>query len=135
LWVRAGVGEEERRAMVKVLVGQRAGETFFGFWAEFEGEKVSSYEDPRLDKNIVFTLYKCTAYNSDVYRVHVADESNPFAPVYELRPFNGELGPGRGRPDYSEPWEKEDLAAEYPMFLKDIDYFDSRYVDPGPRRL
>jgi hypothetical protein len=69
--------------MVKVLVAQRAGESFPGFWAEFEGEKVSSYEDTRGDKNIVYTLYRCTAYNYEAYRVHIADESNPNAPVYE----------------------------------------------------
>jgi hypothetical protein len=33
--------------VVKVLVGQREGDRFPGFWAEFEGEKVSSYEDTR----------------------------------------------------------------------------------------
>jgi hypothetical protein len=119
--------------MVKVLVAQRAGESFPGFWAEFEGEKVSSYEDTRGDKNIVYTLYRCTAYNYEAYRVHIADESNPNAPVYELLPFSGDTRPGGGRPDYSQPWEKENIAEKHPLFLKDIDYFDTRNVDPGPR--
>ncbi len=31
--------------MVKVLVGKREGGKFPGFWAEFDGEEASSYED------------------------------------------------------------------------------------------
>ncbi len=112
--------------MVKVLVGKKTGERFPGFWAEFDGEKVSSYEDTRADKKIVYTLYRCTAYSDEVYRVHIADESNPANPVYELLPFDEESG-------YDEPWEKEDIVANYPLFLKDMDYFRERHVDPRPR--
>ncbi len=120
--------------MVKVLVGKRAGDTFSGFWAEFEGEKISSYEDTRPDKNIVYTLYKCTAYNWEAYRVHIADESNLEAPAYELRPF-GEDQQIRGLgSDYTEPYAKEQIAMNYPLFLKDIDYFQTYAVDPGPSR-
>jgi hypothetical protein len=119
--------------MVRVLVGQRRGSDFPGFWAEFEGEEVSSYEDTRGDKNIVFTLYRCTAYSYEAYRVHIADESNHDAPVYELLPYVGDPRPGGGRPDYSEVWEKENIAEKYPLFLKDLDYFNPRNVDPQPR--
>ena len=49
--------------VVKVLVGKKMGDRFSGYWAEFEGQRVSSYEDTRGDKNIVYTLYECTAYS------------------------------------------------------------------------
>jgi hypothetical protein len=43
--------------MAKVLVLKRRPDGgHVGFWAEFEGEKVSSYEDTRGDNNIVYTL-------------------------------------------------------------------------------
>ena len=78
---------EESDQRVKVLVGQRVGETFRGFWAVFEGEEVSSYKDTRAEKHIVDTLCRCTAFSYEAYRVHIADESKPEAPVYELLPF------------------------------------------------
>ena len=119
--------------MVKVLVGQKRGDSFPGFWAEFEGEKVSSYKDTRADKNIEYTLYRCTAYNFEAYRVHIQDESNPVAPVYELLPVEGDRRPGGGSLMYSEVWDREQIAGRYPLFLKDMDYFDTRHVDPEPR--
>lgn len=117
---------------MRVLVGQRTGDRFHGFWAEFEGEEVSWYEDTRGDKKIVYTLYRCTAYQWEAYRVHIADESNPSAPVYELLPFERDPQIQGAGPDYSEPWDKRQIAAEYPLFLKDIDYFRSRRIDPQP---
>jgi hypothetical protein len=116
---------------VSVLVGQRRGSEFPGFWAEFEGEKISSYEDTRGDKNIVYTLYRCTAYVDEAYRVHIADESKPDAPVYELLPNESPNEPGAR--DYSEPWDKEKIAEQFPLFLKDMDYFRTRSIDPTPR--
>lgn len=119
--------------MVKVLVGKKDGPRYYGIWAEFEGEAVSCYEDPRVDKKIVYTLYKCTAYDYGAYRVHIADESNPANPVYELLPYDPESRSRGIGWDYSEPWEKEDIAREYPVFLKDLDYFRTRQVDPSRR--
>lgn len=119
--------------MIEVLVGQKLGEEFSGFLAEFEGEVIGSYEDTRSDKRVSYTLYRCTAYHYDAYRVHVADESDPAAPVYELHPFEDQAGVQGVRPDYSEPFDKRGLAARYPLFLKDIDYFRVVHVDPGPR--
>ena len=117
--------------MVEVLVGQKRGDGFPGFWAEFEGEEVSRYEDPRSNKNATYTLYRCTAYNFEAYRVHVQDESNPDAPVYQLLPFQGDWPPGGRRSlDYSEVWYPEDVAKAYPMFLKDLGHFETRRVDP-----
>ena len=87
----------EENGMVRVLVGQKRGSEFPGFWAEFEGKEVSSYEDPRIDKTAVYTLYRCTAYSFEAYRVHVRDESNPDAPVYQLLPFLGDWPPGGRR--------------------------------------
>jgi hypothetical protein len=124
---------DKEKQMVKVLVGQRDGDRFLGFWAEFMGEKVSSYEDPRADKRIVYTLYRCTAYNWEAYRVHIADESNPRAPVYELLPYEHDPNIAGVGPDYSEPYVKEQIAAQYPLFLKDLDYFRERRIDPAPR--
>jgi hypothetical protein len=122
---------KERSAVVKVLVGKKKGDRFRGFLAAFEGEEVSSYEDTREDKKIVCTLYKCTAYNFDAYRVHVADESDPANPEYELHPYS-EYSDIQGLgPDYSETYRKEQLAAEFPLFLKYVDYFGERHIDPG----
>lgn len=119
--------------MVKVLVGKRKGDKFPGFWATFEGEEVSSYDDTRSEKKIVYTLYRCTAYDFDAYRVHIKDESNPENPVYDLRPYDPDsVEHGIGW-DYSEPWEKQDVAAKYPMFLKDLDILRERPVDPKRR--
>jgi hypothetical protein len=120
----SAAGKENK--VVRVLVGKKKGQEFPGFWAEFEGEEVSSYTDARGEKQIVYTLYRCTAYSDEVYRAHITDESNPANPVYELLPHDDE------RSGYDEPWEKEDIAAKYPLFLKDMDYFDTRRVDPEP---
>jgi hypothetical protein len=67
--------------VVRVLVGQRKGDRFPGFWAEFEGREISSYTDTRAEKHILYTLYRCTAYRWEAYRVHIADEGNPANPV------------------------------------------------------
>ena len=119
--------------MVKVLVGKKEGPKYLGFWAEFEGEKVSSYEDTRNEKSIVYTLYRCTAYDWECYRVHIADESNPANPVYELLPYTEDSQIQGLGPDYTEPYVKEQVAGKYPLFLKDMDYFRERRVDPTPR--
>ncbi len=117
--------------MVKVLVGKRQGPSFPGFWAEFDGEKVSSYEDTRSGKSIVYTLYRCTAHNYDAYRVHVADESNPANPVYDLLPSPEGSGGAEPRRDFPAPWQKDKVVAAHPMFVKDLeDYLDVSPVDP-----
>jgi hypothetical protein len=115
--------------MVRVLVGQRVDGAFRGFWAEFEGEEVSSYKDTRGDNYIVFTLYRATAFNFEAYRVHIADESDPNEPVYKLRPFSGDLRPGSGRLQFSEAWMPREIAENYPLFLKDMDNLETRNVD------
>ena len=115
------------------MVGKKKGDKFPGFWAEFEGEEVSSHTDTRAERHIAYTLYRCTAYSDEVYRVHVADESNPANPVYELRP-HAEESVQHGIPwDYTEPYDKDDIEARYPLFLKDMDHFTERSVDPRPR--
>jgi hypothetical protein len=118
--------------MVKVLVGEHVGDRFVGFWAEFEGEEVSSYEDG----DVAHTLYKCTAYGGgrERYRVHIANETTPSAPVFELHPHQPPRHEGRP-PDYKEPFYVEDVAEKYPLFLKDIDYFEAVQIDPLPRAL
>jgi hypothetical protein len=117
--------------VVKVLVGKKKDDRFPGYWAEFEGEEVNSYEKIRGDRKIVYTLYKCTAYNFDAYRVHVADENDPANPVYELHPHSEYPDSQGWGQNYSEPYTKDQLAAAFPLFLKDMDYFRVRYVDPG----
>ena len=117
--------------MVKVLVGKRQGPSFPGFWAEFEGEEVASYEDARGEKSIVYTLYRCTAYNYEAYRVHVADESNPGNPVYDLHPNSADphiQGVGR---NYSEAWYPHEVVAEHPMFAKDLGGLRVHRIDPS----
>ena len=120
--------------MVKVLVGKRNGDRFPGFWAEFEGEEVSSYEDTRGEKKIVYTLYRCPTDNFEAYRVHVADESNPANPVYELHPNDPDPDVQGVGADYSDLWQKDQVAAKYPLFVKDlVDYLPVRQLDPQPR--
>jgi hypothetical protein len=119
---------EERSTVVKVLVGKKKGDRCPGFWAEFEGEEISSYEDTRGEKQIVYRLYKCPAGRHHGYRAHIADESNPASPVYELLPYEEDTI-GEGLPlDYSETWRTRDIVAKFPMFLKDMDYFQKRRV-------
>ena len=69
--------------MVKVQVGKRDKDQFVGYWAEFEGEAISTYEY----KSVVHTLYRCTEYGGpERYRVHISNETIPSTPVYELHP-------------------------------------------------
>jgi len=120
--------------MVKVLVGKRQGPSFPGFWAEFEGEKVSSYEDKRGGQSIVYTLYRCPTENGEAYRVHVADEGNSANPVYELHPNDPDPDVQGVGANYSDLWQKEQVAAKYPLFVKDlVDYLPVRQLDPQPR--
>ncbi len=113
--------------MIKVWVGKRSGGSFSGYWAEFEGEEIHSYEND----DVVYTLYKATAYTDDAYRVHVQDERKNQAPVYELHPISrGSSMRGGGQP-YSEPYYKEALAEDYPIFLRYVDSSRPRPVDPA----
>src|SRR3954447_20473574 len=112
------------KASVKILVGKRESGRFSGYWAEFEGEVVSSYED----KDVVYTLYRCTAYNWEAYRVHISDETRPKAPVYELLPYaEGEM-PG-DLLNYHEPYTKEQVVTDHPLFIKALDFLNTRDVD------
>ena len=119
--------------MVKVLVLKRRPDGgHVGFWTEFEGEKVSSYEDTRGDDNIVYTLYRCTPYQGDAYRVHIANESDPGEPDYTLHPVKWDLRVGGGRPDFSEVWKREDIAEKFPLVLEDMDdYLETLPADPS----
>ena len=108
--------------MVKVLVWNSKPDKLRGFWAEFEGEEINSYQDD----GIVYTLYKCTYYDFEAYRVHVKDETNPKAPKYELLP----QGKNRQKPgDYARPYHLEDLAEKHPRFLKDLVDFPTHTID------
>ena len=83
-----------------------------------------------LVEGLLEGLQVLTAYRFDAYRVHIADENDPANPVYELRPYS-EYQDSRGLGlDFSEPYTEDHLAAEFPLFLKDMDYFPERYVDP-----
>jgi hypothetical protein len=108
--------------MVQVLVGEKAlgDTTFSGYWAEFEGAEISSLEA----EGIVYTLYNCTAYTFEAYRVHTSNEINPKEPVYKLHP-ESEAGSG-----YTLPYTTEGIAAAYPVFLNDIEYLPTYAIDP-----
>ncbi len=120
--------------MVKVLVGKQGEQgRFVGFWAEFEGEEVSSYEEG----GVAYTLYKATGYDYEAYRVYISDETDPQSPVYELLPVPEDPDIPGGRPDYTEPYRREDVVNEYPLFIKraaennkPIDHFRTTSVDP-----
>jgi hypothetical protein len=114
--------------MVKVLAGKRKIGGFSGYWVTFEVEMVSSYED----KGVVYTLYRCSAYDWEAYRVHISNETNPRSPIYELHPCEDRSYKGEP-PNYTEPYLKEQLALHYPLFLKDLDYFLTRSIDAKPR--
>lgn len=117
--------------MVKVLVGKRPelGEQLSGFWAEFAGEAISSYED----KGILYTLYRCSAYDFAAYRVHIADETDHKNPTYDLLPHPQDQRDPSPDISYVKPYHDYDVAFEYPLFLKHIDYLPRYNVDPGPR--
>jgi hypothetical protein len=87
------------------------------------------------EKHIVFTLYRCTTYQLEAYRVHIADEGNPANPIYKLLPVAEDPHVQGAGPEYTEPWDKDQVAARYPLFLKNMDYFDERRVDPSLRGL
>ncbi len=116
--------------MVLVLVGQyvEMGE-FSGYWAEFEGEKINSFER----QDVVYTLYKCTAYRFDAYRVHTSDETDPLAPVYELHPYTAEQPSHPPSRDYTEPYDEETLANQYPFFIQHLGLLETRRIDPRPK--
>ena len=112
---------------VRVLVAERdEAARFDGRWATFEGEEVASYKDEREGKNVVYTLYKCTAYKNDAYRVHVADETDPQKPAYKLLPPPTDPDGNR----YPVPYDTYRLAVDFPLFLKHVDHFRSLPVDP-----
>lgn len=120
--------------MVKVLVAERnADGRYFGFFAGFEGEEIDSYVDDRGDNKITYTLYKCTAYGDDAYRVHIANETDPQAPTYELQPFDASGAVSGVGPDYSEPFDARQLVDHYPLFAKTLEFFRTRPIDPGRR--
>jgi hypothetical protein len=120
--------------VVRVLVGKRNEQGHFsGFWAEFEGEKVVSHQKD----DVVYTLYKATAYNQDAYRVYVSDETDPKSPVYELHPVSGDPFTEGVGPAYAETYWGEDVVDEYPLFIKRVaekdermDRFQTFPVDP-----
>jgi hypothetical protein len=85
-----------------------------------------------IDNNIVYTLYRCTAYQGDAYRVNIANESDPGEPDYMLHPVRWDPRDGGGRPDFSEVWYQEDIAEKFPLFVKDMeDYLETLPVDPS----
>jgi hypothetical protein len=102
--------------VVKVLVGQKRGDRFPGFWAAFEGEEISSYKDTRGEKHIIYTLYRCTTYQREAYRVLIADEGNPANPVYKLLLVAEDPHVQGAGPDYTVPWDKDQVATRYPCF-------------------
>jgi len=116
--------------MVKVLVGQYVEpDGFTGFWAEFEGEEISSYED----KGVIHTLYKSTAYRWEAYRVHIDNKTNPQAPVYQLLPYGEDQRVLPTPTSYSTPYTKEQIANKYPLFVEHLDYLETRNIDAGPK--
>src|SRR5215204_1176404 len=108
---------KEGSSMLKVLVGKRPeiGEELA------EGEEISSY----AGKGTIYTLYRCTAYDFEAYRVHIVNEADPENPVYELHPYRED--------SYVKPYRDYELASENPFFLKDIDYLPIYDIDPEPR--
>jgi hypothetical protein len=114
--------------MVRVLIGEPRDGTFTYFWAEFEGVEVNSYED----QGVVYTLYKYTdpAYTWEAYRVHVSDETNSKEPTYRLHPYTEDRHVVGMRPEYTSPYSRTDIAAEYPHFIKDLSPEDVYRIDP-----
>jgi hypothetical protein len=108
--------------MVRLIVGTMDADGFFGHLAEFAGEEISSYTDRR---GVVYTLYKCSAYTQwDAYRVHISDETYPEAPIYQLLPYDEQSR------RYLRPYDNRQVAAEYPLFIKHIDFLEPYTVDP-----
>lgn len=68
----------EQSALIKLLVGEISDNNdegrrryFFGFWAEFHGEALTSHED---EDGVMCMLYRCTSYGSPTIRVYMRDE-------------------------------------------------------------
>lgn len=115
---------------VKLFIGGHsfddAGRRYFGGeWVKFDGELLETYER----EEITYSLYKCTAYEFDAYRVYVADETNQMSPTYNLHPFVT----WNEQRNYHEPYDAEQLADMYPMFAKSFVKFRERLIDPRRR--
>jgi hypothetical protein len=125
-------GRLEESGWVSVLVGERSEEgRFAGFRAQFQGREIASYTDARGGCRITYTLYRCTAYQYEAYRVHVADESDPRSPRYELHPSGESTGLSGVSRDYSEPFDKRQAVDAYPIFARDLeDAVRSMTIDP-----
>ena len=113
--------------MVRVWVGEKGSQgRFSGYWAEFEGEEIRSYET----EGVVYTLYKCTRYNFPAYRVHISYETDPQAPVYKLHPYSEDPHIRPSMREYPPPYTKEGIAEKYPIFLRNVDHSQPLPVDP-----
>ena len=142
----------ERRAtctdliVLALVLGERSGcgqslgrktkraRTLFCFWVEFEGEKVASYEK---EDDVVYTLYKATAYDNEAYRVYISDETDPQSPKHELHPSSGDPFIEGVEAVYADPYQWEEVVSKYPLFVKKaaegkrpIDHFQAFSVDP-----
>jgi hypothetical protein len=53
--------------------------------------------------------------------------------VYELHPHSDDPQLTGVSPDYTDTYTKAQIAAKFPLFLKDIEYFRRRNVDPQQR--
>ena len=112
---------------IEVLIGdseQRG--TFWGFKARFRGEELASYE---AEERLVFRLYRCEWGDYDGYRVHKADEREPFHPVYELTPVDAE-DPEAPNTEYFSLYEANEIVSYFPFFAAHVGFLETRDIDP-----
>lgn len=113
---------------VEVVVGQYESEkdVFRGFKACFMGEKIADFEAGDRRR---FTLYKCGWNRLEGYRVYDSDETNPRSPTYELMPHEEEVNPDDPHRAYHKLYSPSEVAAQWPVFAKDIDALQAKDID------
>lgn len=109
---------------IEVLVGDSERGAFRGFVARFQGEELASYQ---VEERLVFRLYRCGWGDYDGYRVHKADETQPFNPKYELTPVDDPEAPNTR---YFSLYEAKEIVWYFPFFARDVGLLETRDIDP-----
>ncbi len=92
---------------------------------------MASYQ---VEEGLVYTLYECGWGDYDGYRVHKADERNPFTPEYELLPYEllprDAADPSAPSTEYYSLYEAKEIMPYYAFFAKHIELPATRDIDP-----
>jgi len=111
---RARQKEGEGMELFEVLIGDSERGSFRAFKARFRGEELVSYN---VEERLVFTLYRCEWGDYDGYRVHKANEREPFNPKYDLTPVDVEDSEAPNR-EYFSLYEANEIVSYFPFSLR-----------------